>query len=167
MSGTMLDSFALPDLLAAGGKTCCVGEILQLTAEGQALVDYPGNPGGPVAARSVVSAPPAEGGRLEGMRVLLLFENGDAARPIIVGIVRDAFCPLPLPEEPAPAVAKRREAVVDGKRMVVEARDEIVLCCGKSSLTLKKDGTIILKGTYLVSRSSGVNKIKGATVTIN
>ena len=50
---------------------------------------------------------------------------------------------------------------------MIEAEEEMILCCGKSSITLKKNGKIILRGTDLVSRSSGGNKIRGATVKIN
>jgi len=51
--------------------------------------------------------------------------------------------------------------------MVFNAEKEIELCCGKSSLIMKKDGRIVIKGIQLVSRASGVNKIKGAAVRIN
>ena len=67
-----------------------VGRITEVLEDGRAVVDFPGNPRGPLAARSTVSvtgpAPIAE-----GIPVLLLFEDGDLARPIIVGIVRDSL----------------------------------------------------------------------------
>jgi hypothetical protein len=50
---------------------------------------------------------------------------------------------------------------------VFDAKDEIQLRCGKSSVTLRKDGKIEIKGTQIVSRASGVNRIKGASVAIN
>lgn len=47
------------------------------------------------------------------------------------------------------------------------AKAKIELRCGKSSLTMDREGKVIIKGAQLVSRASGVNKIKGAAVKIN
>jgi hypothetical protein len=49
----------------------------------------------------------------------------------------------------------------------VSAEREIVLRCGDASITLTRAGKVIIKGRYVVSRSTGYNKIKGATVDIN
>lgn len=56
---------------------------------------------------------------------------------------------------------------VDGKRVVIEGQEEIVLSCGESSITLTKAGKILIRGKYLVSRSSGVNRILGGSVQVN
>lgn len=42
-----------------------------------------------------------------------------------------------------------------------------MLRCGKASITLTRSGKIILRGTYISSRSSGVIRIKGGSVQIN
>ncbi len=55
----------------------------------------------------------------------------------------------------------------DGERVLVTAEREIVLRCGEASLTLTRAGKVLIKGKYIVSRSSGYNKIKGAAVDIN
>ena len=55
----------------------------------------------------------------------------------------------------------------DGERLVVDARDQLVLRCGKASITLTKAGKVLIQGTYLSSRSSGVNRIKGGSVQLN
>lgn len=47
------------------------------------------------------------------------------------------------------------------------AEEKLELSCGKSSLTLNEDGKIVIKGTNLLSRSSGPNRIIGASVAIN
>lgn len=62
---------------------------------------------------------------------------------------------------------KPKELNVNGKKITIEADDEIYLKCGKSSFLMSKDGKVIIRGTYLVSRSSGVNKVKGTSVAIN
>jgi uncharacterized protein (DUF2345 family) len=59
------------------------------------------------------------------------------------------------------------DAVIDNDRIVLDAKREIVLKCGKGSITINKDGKIVILGTNLISRSRGRNKIKGASVSIN
>ena len=52
-------------------------------------------------------------------------------------------------------------------RVEISAEREVVLSCGEASVTLTRAGKVIIKGNYVVSRSKGVNKIKGAAVDIN
>ena len=59
------------------------------------------------------------------------------------------------------------DVTVDGKRVSFNAEEEIVLRCGKASITLTKAGKVIIRGAYLLNRSSGVNRIKGGSVQIN
>jgi len=42
-----------------------------------------------------------------------------------------------------------------------------VLRCGKASVVLRKDGRVTVKGTHIVSASTGPHKIKGASVELN
>jgi hypothetical protein len=73
--------------------------------------------------------------------------------------------------EPEPAVAQAAdpviEADVDGRRVRIVAKDEIVLECGNASITLRRNGRIIIKGTYVETCSEGTNRIKGGQVRIN
>jgi Phage tail baseplate hub (GPD) len=55
----------------------------------------------------------------------------------------------------------------DGQRMIVSAREKLVLRCGKASITLTKAGKMLIEGSYLLSRSTGVNRIKGGSVQLN
>ena len=48
---------------------------------------------------------------------------------------------------------------------VIISGDE--LRCGKASITLTRAGKVLIRGAYLLSRSSGVNRIKGGSVQIN
>jgi hypothetical protein len=59
------------------------------------------------------------------------------------------------------------DAILDGRRVVIDAREEIVLRCGKASITLRRNGRVIIRGTYVETDSEGVNRIKGGTVRIN
>ena len=60
-----------------------------------------------------------------------------------------------------------KDVMIDGKRVTFDAREEIVLRCGKASITLTRAGKVLIRGTYLLNRSSGVNRIKGGSVQLN
>src|SRR4051812_15153812 len=53
------------------------------------------------------------------------------------------------------------------ERIEICAEKEIVLRCGKASITLTRSGKILIRGTYVLSRSSGAQRIQGASVQIN
>jgi hypothetical protein len=50
---------------------------------------------------------------------------------------------------------------------MVSAKEQLVLRCGKASITLTKEGKVLIQGAYVSSRSSGVNRIKGGSVQLN
>ena len=138
-----------------------VGRIVRITEDGRAVVDYPGNPMGPIEARSVAQAPP-EGNGIGDVEVpvLLVFENGDKTLPIIVGIIRNTLHQSDLSKRITLSINKPKDVLLDGKKMVFEAKEEIELRCGKSTVTLRKDGKIIIKGAEIISRASGINQLK-------
>jgi len=118
----------------------------------------PATPGGLLPARSTV---PLRRTML-GREVLVVFDNGDAGKPVIVGVLElHALHDSPV-APPMPTSAQ-----VDGERQVIEAEREIVLKCGDASITLTRAGKVIIRGNYILSRSTGYNKIKGAAIDIN
>jgi len=132
-------------------SNACVGRIVQVTLDGEVLVDYPGNQIGPIRARLAASGIRPQ----PDQPVLLVFERGDPTLPIIAGVVRDKIADLDSTKS-----QNKRE-------LVLEATKELTLVCGKSSITLRSDGKVIVKGTEILSRASGTNKIRGASVKIN
>jgi type VI secretion system secreted protein VgrG len=56
--------------------------------------------------------------------------------------------------------------VVVGKNVVLRAGDSISIVCGAASLTLKKDGTIIIKGKDLTLDASGKLNAKASSDTV-
>jgi hypothetical protein len=96
-----------------------------------------------------------------GRRAVIMFEEGDPDRPIIVGCLHE------LGANGLPNVPGQVQVDVDGRRLIVSGRDQVVLRCGKASITLTKEGKLILEGAYVSSRSSGVLRIKGGSVQIN
>jgi len=136
-----------------------LGELLALADEGRTpLVRYPGQPGSmALGARSTVDLQ----GRDIGQTVALMFERGDPARPVVLGVIRDK-AGWPADERP-----EKVEVDADGQRMIVSAKEQLVLRCGKASITLTKAGKVLVEGTYVLSRSSGVNRVKGGSVQLN
>jgi hypothetical protein len=136
-----------------------VGTLLALTDNGQtALVGFPGQPGhAAMPARSTV----ALHGPHMGQGVVLMFEQGDVHRPIVMGVLQGQ-AGWPMATRPATV-----DVDADGERMVVSAKSQLVLRCGKASITLTKAGKVMIDGEYIVSRSNGVNRVKGGSVQLN
>jgi hypothetical protein len=147
-----------------------VGEIVRIDEAGCAHVSFPGSFGVAVPARSLVDAPARAGEAPEdsvGRPVLLVFEQADPHRPIIVGLLRAPLRPEAVRPELRLDLGQQRDVVVDGERLVFDARQEVLLRCGKSSLLLRPDGKVLIRGTHVVSRSSGPNRIKGGSISLN
>lgn len=130
------------------------GSIVAVSERGP-VVDYRGNPHGPIAARTIVALP-AEVAADTPRAALLVFEDERSDRPIVVGLL-----------EPRGAPGRPLTAVVDGQQVVIEGRDEIVLRCGEATITLRRNGRVVIRGAYVETRSRGVNRIKGGSVQIN
>jgi hypothetical protein len=146
-----------------------VGTILGVDGGGHVTIDFPGNPYGPLSARwtGTAAGRTRDAAGLEGRNILIVFEKEDPGLPIIVDVVCESLGedagrqPAELPVE------KPDEVLIDGRRVTFDAKEEIVLRCGKASVTLTRAGKVLIKGAYLLTRSSGVNRIKGASVQIN
>ena len=136
-----------------------IGELVAVKEDAVTpLVMYAGQPGSAaVAARSVVDV---HGGHI-GKDVVLVFENGDRSKPIILGVLKGDR-DFPLEAQP-----DQVRVDADGERLVVTAKEQLVLQCGKASITCTKTGKIVIRGTYVSSHSSGVNRIVGGSVQIN
>ena len=131
-----------------------LGRIVAMRESGEPLVDFPGNTSGElVSARSLVSITATHAGR----EVALTFEDGDSAKPIIAGLLQALQPPSTSP----------REVKLDGESLLLTAKKEVVLQCGKASITLTSAGKVLIQGEYVLSRSSGVNKIRGGSIQLN
>lgn len=119
-----------------------------------ALVDFPGNTAGPLPARLLItiSSRALRQAAESHCPVALLFENGDPALPLLVGLIQPP---------------SGHEACVDGERIVLTGEEEIELRCGESSITLSKEGKLVIRGAYVETRARGMNRIKGGAVQIN
>ncbi|AJC83169.1 hypothetical protein IE4803_PC00624 (plasmid) [Rhizobium etli bv. phaseoli str. IE4803] len=129
-----------------------IGLLLGFDA-GVPLVVFPGNPEEiAVRARSLAELTSA----MVGAEVALLFEGGDASRPLIVGRIID-----PARRSSTPTVVR------DGERVQITAEERIELRCGKATIIMEKDGHITIRGTYVTSHASAANRIRGGSVNLN
>lgn len=133
------------------GQGVAVARFAGFDAEGRFLVTL-GEGMAPVKALSTVGLAPGDA----GAAVVVAFEKGEARHPVIVGRVQP-------PHTETPAL----DARVDGERVVLQARERIELRCGEASIVLTRAGKVLINGSYVLSRSSGANRVKGAYVGIN
>ena len=119
-------------------------EIVDIGPDGRAQVLIPSLGDAPLFAASLVPVTAASVGRLAAVTMM-------DDQPLILGLVE----PL------APQVE------VDGEKLVLEARREMTLRCGKASITMTADGRVTIRGTQVLSRSDGPNRVQGASVQLN
>ncbi|WP_434388730.1 DUF6484 domain-containing protein [Melittangium boletus] len=136
---------------------------------GRVLVDFSGNRRGPLPARTALALEPQALAHAAAQRqeAVLLFADGDPARPLLMGLLQPES-PTPLTdallEHPLAAV---KDVELDGRRVLLEGREEVVLRCGKASLTLRRNGQVVLRGVNIRTEADEVQRIKGGKVQIN
>ncbi len=161
-----------------------IGVITGIGPNGSPIVAYSGNNSElPVMAKATVIIDSDAIGR----EAALLFEGGDITKPIIMGLIHNKdLVDSPTAPESAntksetarletsdtslqmwPPDQENNELIADGERVFLRANQELILKCGKSSITLTKAGKVIIRGAYISTRSSGANRIKGGSVQIN
>jgi uncharacterized protein DUF6484 len=144
-----------------------VARLVGINDSGEPLIRHSvGQSGCIVLARTTVTVTREHVDRA----VVIAFESGNLAKPIIMGFLKQPDETTNVP----PAIASRPmidrpivRASLDGERLLLTAEDEIVLKCGDASLTLTRAGKVLLAGNYVLSRSKGVNRIRGGSVQIN
>ncbi|WP_322418150.1 DUF6484 domain-containing protein [Mesorhizobium huakuii] len=117
------------------------------------LVVFPGNPKETaVPARTLTDLSAS----MIGTEVALLFQDGDPARPLIVGRIVE-------PSRPDSAAL----VVRDGETVRIVGKERVELRCGKAAIVMEKDGHITIRGTYVTSHASVTNNIRGGSVNLN
>lgn len=148
------------EALAQAPAAPAVVEVLRVDREGDVWVDVPGRGETRARALASVSRHDLQGGR----QALVLFESGDPARPILVGLIED-------PTERIFALTADDARPAEGddapRERVFRAEESITLVCGRASLTLHADGRVVTRGVNVVSVASEQQRIQGAVVRIN
>ncbi|MEO9863301.1 MAG: DUF6484 domain-containing protein [Yoonia sp.] len=146
-----------------------IGMVMDVTKDGIQVV-FPGNPSEEaIPARATVPLSTRD----IGAEVALIFEQGNPGAPIIMGRLLRPGDGMDDPDDgtteldmaPAPmrvSVDDEAEEIVD-----ITGKEQVVIRCGRASITLTKAGKILLRGAYISSRSSGANRIKGGSIHLN
>ena len=141
-----------------------LGHITGVSEDGVVFVTVDGDAPRRAELASSVDTADVERARVAGELAVLALPTDPNRAPMILGLVQP-------PQAPDQAVAHLAPdsivADADGKRLRLRAADEIVLECGKSSITLRRNGKVIIKGTHVETNSEGTNRIKGGQVRIN
>jgi Domain of unknown function (DUF6484) len=184
---SLLDSAAYQDIEQANAPG--VGEILLARLD---AIDESGRPLVSVShipefnSRPALATVPVLPQHI-GRQVALMFTHGADSQPVVVGFIHSPLSQILdvvltstesnqdnsdevvfAERSPQSTTDDNTETLhIDGKRIVLEGREEVVLRCGESSITLNANGKISIRGKYLLSRSSGVNRILGGSVQVN
>ncbi len=106
-----------------------------------------------------------------GRQVVLSFINQDIQQPVILGLIHSALYHMIEHFEASPVTEpepqEESQLLVDGNHVTVEASEQLQLKCGDASITLTKEGKILIRGKYLLNRASGINRIVGGSVQVN
>ncbi|PKG37370.1 DUF6484 domain-containing protein [Psychromonas sp. Urea-02u-13] len=149
-----------------------IGTLVTIDNNGQAMVDFAQNPKAcAIQAISTTSVTHQQVSR----QVALLFNQGDLTQPIIMGLIHSPL--QAMLENFAEQMETEKvelagdlnidDVKVEGNKVTFEAQEEMVFKCGEASITLTKAGKILIRGKYLLNRSSGVNRIMGGSVQVN
>jgi len=161
-----------PPVRAVAPGEIVIGTVVLIDSQGQPRVDFADNPyHEPLPAVSTLAIAPTHVGR----QVALLFAGGNLRAPVILGVIHSPLQDLILSydaQSAEPAAAPQSplladEAAVDGRRVVLEGKEEVVIKCGEASITLTRAGKILIRGNFLLSQASGVNRILGGSVQVN
>jgi Domain of unknown function (DUF6484) len=142
-----------------------IGTLAGFARDGEALIDLPDNESfRRTPARSCIRLASSDVGK----EAVLLFEGGDCGLPIIVGLLQPRASEAGATTRVGIASAARsREVELDGKNIELTAQETITLRCGDASITLNRDGKIVIRGMHVVSHAAGVNRIRGGSVQLN
>ena len=158
---------------APAPSTTHVGYLVSILSDEEVGVAIPGV-AGILAARLAVPLTRARLDEVIASRQGAVITLDASRRAIVIGLLERVVPeqPAAAPEqhsapEQAPQAPQVLEADVDGKRVRIVGGDEIVLECGNASITLRRNGRVIIRGTYVETDSAGTNRIKGAAVRIN
>lgn len=146
-----MDDFYVNSAVSYAGRT---GTLVGLSSAGGPTVAFGAEPMTMVKeARSTVALSLKDVGR----QVLIFFDAEDPDSPIIIGCICD-------PTAPVPTILTVES---DGESIVVSAQKSLKLICGQASIKLTQAGKVEIRGTHVVSRSTGANKMKGGSVQLN
>ena len=148
-----------------------IGRICELSANGNPLVSYDdATQLNPVEALSTV---PLDKGAI-GCEVAISFAQNQGGVPVIMGVIARLIDQVmeqtDTTKDTAPVVVAEvntPELLIDGKKIQLSATEEISLRCGDTSITLNKNGKILVQGKHMLNRIAGSYQIKSGSIDLN
>ena len=131
-----------------------IGQIVGQTQSGHPVVVMP-EADDPQEAQSACVVTANDVGR----QCALMFQNGDATLPIVMGLL----------QTPVIALGASTGFDVDEETGAIDifSDHEINLHCGDAHLRMTAEGLIEMRGNKVVSHSTGLNRVRGASVKLN
>jgi hypothetical protein len=144
VDATLIDTVSIPGVVTA--------TLAGFTGTGAPVVDIPGHSRRThTAARSCVPLHSIDVGK----QVVIVPDAQNPDSPIVVGVVH------------TPTSRTVVDIIADGHGVTICAAESIILKCGEASITLNRDGKVVIRGKHVVTHASGVNRIRGGSVQLN
>ncbi|MXE58691.1 DUF6484 domain-containing protein [Escherichia coli] len=134
-----------------------VGRIVSVKDSGEILIQCP-HEDKPVAALGLGTVTTEYNGRL----CTVQFLSGNYSHPVVTGIL-----PENLTERYHSETKKCTEDELNTERVVLTAKQELVLQCGESKIVLSADGLLQIRALYIDSQAQATHRLKGGSVQVN
>jgi hypothetical protein len=144
------------DSAALSRSETTLARLAAVGPDGDLWISAPGGKAKARPARTTVALGPAHVGR----EVLVCFA-GKENTPVVVGLVAKPG------DQPLAADGPGVDLTIDRQRIILDARQEVVLRCGKACIRLTADGKVEVQGADVVSSARRTNRIRGGAVKIN
>jgi hypothetical protein len=133
-----------------------LGRVLEIAQDGRMLLSIPVIDAEPLWAASLCRLSSEQ----IGQTCAVQFINGDASQPLIIGVLlteaSSAAASVTVTEDDQPP-----------KQLMLEAKERLVLRCGKSFIIMTADGVIDMQGVYLSSRARATHRIRAGSLQAN
>ncbi len=140
----------------SSGADATVGRLVAIGSDGAPWVRCEGpKHERPQRARSTVHLSPAAVGR-----EVLVCRAAPRGTLVIVGVLVE---PGATAVDPARAV----DLTIDRERVVLAAKQEVILRCGEACVKLSANGKVVVEGADVISSAKRVNRLRGGAVKIN
>jgi hypothetical protein len=156
-----------------------IGKVISINDHGNPLIAY--NEATHTLPIEALTTVPLNDASI-GKDVAISFAQNQGGTPIVMGVIRRILDDVISQQENTTPLTtaiddintnllrtenSKPEIIVDGNKLELSAADEITLRCGKSSITLNKNGKILIKGEHMLNRTAGSYKIKSGSIQLN
>ena len=131
-----------------------IGSICEINANGLPVVTVPS-----VIDRAVAQTVCDISKLKIGDQCALMFQSGAPNSPVILGVLQQPVITLGSPD---PISFEQSDDKIE-----IRSESEINLHCGEAHFRMTAGGLIEMRGSKVVSHSTGLNRIRGASVKLN